>query len=77
MVRDNGLLGAKQEMHREVIVDLKLVYYRGRFRASTAWSRIGKGRAAENSSKVDPEGISKAGVTPLTRQTRQGLRPIA
>jgi len=35
-------------MHGEVIADLKMVYYRGRYRAATAWSKVGKTSAAEN-----------------------------
>ena len=35
-------------MHREVITDLKVVYYRGRYRAATAWSKVGKTSAIEN-----------------------------
>jgi hypothetical protein len=69
--------GPKSEMRREVIPDLKGVYYRGRFWAATAWSRVGKGLGAEDASKVEPDGICKAEVTARSRKSRQGLRPVA
>jgi hypothetical protein len=77
MVSDNCPLGAKHEVHREVIADLKLVYYRGRFRASTAWSRVGKGRGAEVASAVEPDVIRKVELAARSLDSRQGLRPVA
>ena len=77
MVSENCPLGAKHEVHREVIADLKMVYYRGRFRPSTAWSRVGKGRGAEVASKVEPDVIRKTELTTRSRESRPGLREIA
>jgi hypothetical protein len=34
-------LDSEREVRREVISDLKQVYYRGRYRASVAWSKVG------------------------------------
>lgn len=73
----NCPFGAKCEMRREVFTDLKGVYYRGRFRASTAWSRIGKGRGDEDASQVEPDVIRQAEVTARSRESRQSLRPVA
>ena len=42
------LFGPECEMHREVITDLKMVYYLGRYRAATAWSKVGKASAIED-----------------------------
>ena len=69
--------GPKCEMRREVIPDLRGVYYRGRFWAATAWSRVGKGLGAEDASKVEPDGICKAEMPKRSRGSRQGLRPVA
>jgi hypothetical protein len=77
MERDNRSSGANCEMHREVIPDLKGVYYRGRFWGATAWSRIGKGPSAEDSPKGEPQGIRKPEVTTRSRKSREGLRPAA
>ncbi len=35
-------------MHGEVISDLKVAYYRGRYRATMAWSKVGKAAAIED-----------------------------
>jgi hypothetical protein len=40
--------GSQCEMHREVITDLKGVYYRGRYWATTAWSKVGRASPGEN-----------------------------
>jgi hypothetical protein len=64
-------------MHREVIADLKVVYYRGRYRAATAWSRIGKASAAENppASEVHKIGLEAAIVR--RRKISPNLHPVA
>ena len=76
MERGNYSLGAKREMPREVIPDLKGVYYRGRFWAATAWSRIGKGQVAAASSKAEPDGIGKPEAATPRRRNREGLSPV-
>ena len=40
-------LDSEREVRREVISDLKQVYYRGRYRASVAWSKVGGASTTE------------------------------
>lgn len=64
-------------MHREVITDLRVVYYRGRYRAATAWSKVGKGSGGENPSKIEVHRSGKEGVVKRRRKTGPGLQPAA
>lgn len=45
-------------MQRELITDLKTVYYRGRYRAATAWSRSARRRMSRD---LLTTGVEKAG----------------
>jgi hypothetical protein len=68
--------GPECEMHREVITDLKMVYYRGCYRAATAWSKVGKASAAGNPTvEVDKSGQDEA--VERRRKTRPSLQPAA
>jgi hypothetical protein len=46
-------------MHREVITDIKVVYYRGRYWTGTAWSKTGMTCAAENPAITEVESIAE------------------
>ena len=35
-------------MQKEVIIDPRAAYYRGRYRATVDWSKVGKGHADED-----------------------------
>ncbi len=63
-------------MQREVI-DLKTVYYRGRFRASTAWSRIGKASAAEKTPVPEGGAVRGDRLTKRYPKTSPSYRPVS
>ncbi len=69
-------LGGSVKMQREVIADLKSVYYRGRFRASTAWSRIGKSSGGEKSPVAESATSKRSGSTKQHTKTGVGYRPV-
>jgi len=63
-------------MQRELIADLKTVYYRGRYRASVAWSKVGRLSTTEDvpsgersqrpqETVVRPQGESKPRYQPV------------
>jgi hypothetical protein len=64
-------------MHREVIADLKVVYYRGRYRAATAWSKVGKALAAENAPASEVHKIGQGEVVVRRRKANPTLHPVA
>ncbi len=64
-------------MHREVIADLKVVYYRGRYWAATAWSKVGKPTASVNPLKMETHGDSKQEVIKPRRKAGSSLEPAA
>ena len=64
-------------MHREVVTDLKVVYYRGRYRAATAWSKVGKASAAENPPAIEMLRIGQDEVVERRRKTGPSLQPAA
>jgi len=64
-------------MRREVIADLKVVYYRGRYRAATAWSKVGKALAAENASASEVYMIGQEAAIVRRRKAHPTLHPVA
>jgi hypothetical protein len=78
MIESRGCpFGPECEMHREVITDLKMVYYRGRYRAATVWSKIGRTSAGENPSIVEVDNSGQAVAANRGRKTGPGLQPAA
>jgi hypothetical protein len=69
--------GPECEMHREVINDLKVVYYRGRYRAATAWSKVGKASAAEKPLMTEVHNIGQDEAIERRRKTSPSLQPVA
>ncbi len=69
--------GPECEMHREVVTDLKVVYYRGRYRAATAWSKVGKAPAAGNPPTVEVDKSGQDEAVERRRKTRPSLQPAA
>jgi hypothetical protein len=69
------LFGPECEMHIEVITDLKMVYYRGRYRAATAWSKIGRASGAEKPPMVEAHKIGQGEAVGRRRKTRPSLEP--
>jgi len=65
------------KMHTEVITDLKVVYYRGRYRAATAWSKVGKTSAAENPPVIDVHRIGQDEAVERRRKNGPSLQPVA
>ena len=70
-------LGPECEMRREVITDIKVVYYRGRYRAATAWSKIGRASGAEKPPIVEVHKIGQGEAVERRRKTRPSLEPAA
>jgi len=64
-------------MHREVIADLKVVYYRGRYRAATAWSKVGNASAAENAPASEVYMIGQEAAIVRRRKAHPTLHPVA
>ncbi len=65
------------EMHREVIADLKVVYYRGRYRAATAWSKVGKPSSTDNPPAIAVHQIGQDEAIVRRRRTGPSLHPVA
>lgn len=64
-------------MHREVIIDLRVVYYTGRYRAATAWSKVGKTSAVENPPVIDVHRIGQGEAVKRRRKNGPSLQPVA
>ena len=64
-------------MHREVVTDLKVVYYRGRYRAATAWSKVGKASGGENPSILERDMSGQEEAAKRRRKTGPSLQPAA
>jgi hypothetical protein len=64
-------------MHREVIADLKVVYYRGRYRAATAWSKVGKASASDNALASEAHRMGQAEVVVRRRKANPSLHAVA
>ena len=69
--------GPECEMHREVVTDLKVVYYRGRYRAATAWSKVGKASGGENPLIMERDKSAEGEVVKRRRKTGPSLQPAA
>jgi len=64
-------------MHREVVTDLKVVYYRGRYRAATAWSKIGRASGAEKPPTVEVDKSGQEEAAKRRRKSGPSLQPAA
>lgn len=69
-------LTLEREVRREVIGDLKKVYYRGRYRAALTWSRVGLNRSAALE-PVIRAGMASNSVDMARRETRAGGKSTA
>ena len=64
-------------MRREVITDIKVVYYRGRYRAATAWSKVGKASAAGNPPTVEVNMSGQEEAAKRRRKSGPSFQPAA
>jgi hypothetical protein len=69
--------GLECVMRREVIADLKVVYYRGRYRAATAWSKVGEASSAENAPASEVHKIGQEAAIVRRRKGNPTLHPVA
>ncbi len=64
-------------MRREMVIEFKVVYYRGRNRAATAWSKVGKVSGAENPPAIAVHQIGQDEAVVRRRKTGPSLHPVA
>jgi hypothetical protein len=76
MENGESRFNSEREVRREVITDLKQVYYRGRYWASTAWSKVGNTRAPGSEPGIDADGAAEA-VDRAHRKARAGAKSTA
>jgi hypothetical protein len=67
---------SEREVRREVISDLKQVYYRGRYWAATAWSKVGSTRGPGGELEIEADGVAKA-VDRAYHEARAGAKSTA
>ncbi len=70
----NGPCDRECEMRREMLAELTVVYYRGRFWAATAWSKVGQPLAADRT--AIPEAKGTEAKKPAGRQADPGLQTV-
>jgi len=63
-------------MPREVITDLKVVYYRGRYWAATVWSKVGRTSTADSPPIMEVDGSGKEEAAKRRRMTGSSLKPV-
>ena len=67
---------SEREVRREVITDLKQVYYRGRYWAATAWSKVGNTRRPGGGMGIEADEGAKTADRPH-RKARSGVKSTA
>lgn len=67
---------SEKKVRREVISDLKQVYYRGRYWAATAWSKVGNTRGPGSELEIEPDRIANT-VERARRKARAGAKSTA
>jgi hypothetical protein len=70
-----GPFGQESEMRSEVINDLRMVYYRGRFRPATAWSKVGRPDATDGALVTEADPSGKEETARRRPETRLSLEP--
>jgi hypothetical protein len=77
MMEDSGSrFNAEREVRREVITDMKQVYYRGRYWAATAWSKVGNTSVRDSEQGTEAKARAKAIGGPR-RETRSSVKSTA
>ena len=64
-------------MHNDVVVDIRVVYYRGRYRADTGWSKTGMGGVVPNPPAVEVEEGWPQEAVPRSQETASRMQLIA
>ena len=79
MVFEDGMMeygesrfNSEREVRREVITDLKQVYYRGRYWAATAWSKVGNTHGHGGELGIEPS----RGVKTVDRAHNKGRSSV-